>query len=570
MACFAIAKLYFLVINMSQWTDLLAFPSIWVHGVLLDVAMVGYTLPVLLLFSLLAHFWPKFSASASRIYGWVIFLFFAVIWAVDPYFFLYWGQKTNLGFTQFLGKENAGLSSIEGAHYLIVVCFFGAAIYTFKRWGVKLLVVTTPGNWVLTPLLIALSVLMMRGSIDKVPINISSAFYSSNNLNNNTALNGAWRFLATETERDKHAALVLLEPDEDLKALLADTVVADYSSLISIADRPNVILIVLESFSAKVVGSLGDSRYAATPNLDKIMREGIAFTNAYAASFRSDKGLLAITTGIPSGARQTLTNFPSDLARKPNIFQLFGTDYATGFYYGGNLEFANIKILFKDANFVMTERDFKQTQTTAWGVHDEVVFNRFAQDFISENKPQFKMLFSLSSHEPFDVPNYTKKSDPYLNSISYTDSCLGVLISQLKTSPKWANTLIILTADHGTIRPNSAPIYDTSNFRIPIVLTGGLVKKRAVINEVVSQSSIAATLGFVMSKSGLFAQHSLLQPINRAFYSYHNGVTYVAPDGVQYYDIPQGRYLFPPLAPPLEKAYYQAANADFFRVKIKE
>ena len=142
-------------------------------------------------------------------------------------------------------------------------------------------------------------------------------------------------------------ALVFFEDDQEVIDLLTDTISKnDSSDLVEVNDSTNIILIVLESFSAKAVGFLSGPTYGSTPELDKLMYQGVSFKNAYASSFRSDKGLLAITTGIPSGARQTLTNFPAQLAAVPNIFQLFKENYQTSFYYGGNLEFANIKVLF--------------------------------------------------------------------------------------------------------------------------------------------------------------------------------------------------------------------------------
>jgi phosphoglycerol transferase MdoB-like AlkP superfamily enzyme len=562
---FAAAKLYFLLVNMVSFEDVLSFPEIWWNGIRLDLSILGYVMVFPLLLGLLALVFPRFSAIFSLVYWWLIWLFITIVVAVDPYFFNYWGQKTNLGFTQFLGKENAGLDSIETSTYVIALSFIVLAAYWFYRYGQHLLVHKVAHTWPSTLLLLVCSIGLIRGSIDKVPINVSSAYFSSNNLYNNTAVNAVWNFLATEVERDKHAALEFFEDDEEVIALLTDTIPKnDYADLVVVNDSTNIILIVLESFSAKAVGFLSGPTYGATPKLDELMSQGVSFKNAYASSFRSDKGLLAITTGIPSGARQTLTNFPAELAAVPNIFQLFKANYKTSFYYGGNLEFANIKVLFKDADKVKSQWSFNSINRNAWGVHDEVVFDEFANDFLAEQQPQFKMIFSLSSHEPFDVPNFNAKKEPYLNSIAYTDSCLGVMISKLKASPKWKNTLVIITADHGTIRPDNAPIYDAINFKIPLLMIGGAVHKPAIINEIVSQADIPATIAWFLGDTTSFAQHPIIKPSNRAFYSYHDGITMVSPNCTQYFDLGQKNYLFSACNPPIEKAYYQRANKSFF------
>ncbi|NNJ56656.1 MAG: sulfatase-like hydrolase/transferase, partial [Bacteroidia bacterium] len=248
-----------------------------------------------------------------------------------------------------------------------------------------------------------------------------------------------------------------------------------------------------------------------------------------------------------------------------NIFRELGTTHHTSFYYGGNLEFANIKVLFNDADYVKSEPDFNSSNTNAWGVHDEVVFDEFFKDFENESKPQFKMLFSLSSHEPFDVPHYSKKSDAYLNSISYTDSCLGILIEKLKASDKWNNTLLIITADHGTVRPDNAAIYDKTNFRIPMVLTGGKVLKDTVIHDAVSQGDIPATiLKYKTGKNPFLYQQSILEPSGVAFYSYYIGLACIQNQCDQYYDFAQKKYFKNECDQPFEKAYYQLSNSYFF------
>jgi len=563
---FFVAKAYFLIINGSGFNDFAELRDIWYHGLRLDLSIIGYILVLPILLSFAQRIVPLTVGSVLTVYWWIIFLLVVVILAVDPYFFLYWGQKTNLGFTQFLGKENAGLSSIDLSTYIIALGVMALSIAWFAKWGKRQLKHLPKIHWLISLLLLPLSFLMIRSSVGKVPINLSSAYYSSENLYNNTAVNAVWSFMVTEFERDKHKPMVFFDSDEEaelvLNKLKKNTNSID--ELITNTHSKNVILIVLESFSAKTVGFINGAQYGSTPELDKIMGEGIAYTRAFASSFRSDKGLLALTTGIASGARQTLTNFPDILANKPNIFSTLSEDYATGFYYGGNLEFANIKVLFKDADVVKSQQNFTSIHTNAWGVHDEDVFRVFADDFLAEPKPQFKMLFSLSSHEPFDVPNYKTKKNPYLNSVSYTDSCLGVLIRKLKASPKWKNTLVIITADHGTIRPDNAPIYDTANFKIPLVLTGGVVRKDTIIHTVVSQAHIPATITQFTLGSNPFSQPTLYTPAGYAFYSYHIGVAYVANDCTQYYDIIQKKYLNKKCNPPVERAYYQLQNRNFF------
>lgn len=566
---FAIGKFYFFFINAEE-VSVLVFGEILLHGLRLDLAMIGYTLLLPLLLGILHPLLPRIIRQISRVYWWFVGAVFILILATDPFFYSYWGQKTNLGFMQFIGKETAGITSIAASDAIIAVVFLGGSLVLYARWMLPRLVVQSRVGVVSGILLIGLSVVLLRGGIGNVPINVSSAYYSKVDLRNNTAVNSIWNFMATELERDKHSALVFFTAEELLEkqAKYATSIEPVYASdLLAINDSTHVLLIVLESFSAKVVGSLNGGRYGVTPQLDAIAKEGISYSRAYASSFRSDKGLLALTYGIPSGARQTLTNFPAEIGRYPSIFAAFPSYYHTSFAYGGNLEFANIKVLFKDASKVKTENDYATSRKNVWGAHDEVVFTDFVAEYAAEPKPQFKMLFSLSSHEPFDVPDFDKHSNRYLNSIAYTDSCLGSMIAQLKKTGKWANTLLVLTADHGTVRPDNPPLYDTSNFRIPLILAGGVVTQRdTVITSTVSQLDLMSTLGMLFSENKSVGR-SILAPRGRAFYSFHNGITYVTDTTLNYWDIGQKRYLQAPEAPPLEKVYYQTENEKFFGVE---
>ena len=107
-------------------------------------------------------------------------------------------------------------------------------------------------------------------------------------------------------------------------------------------------------------------------------------------------------------------------------------------------------------------------------------------------------------------------------------------------------------------------IYSEKNFHIPLILTGGIVQKDTIIPEIVSQADLPSTIANYMNKPAVFQQQSVLKPSNNAFYSYHNGIVSITSDCIQYYDIDQNKYLFDSCNYPLEKAYFQLGNDDFF------
>jgi phosphoglycerol transferase MdoB-like AlkP superfamily enzyme len=186
-----------------------------------------------------------------------------------------------------------------------------------------------------------------------------------------------------------------------------------------------------------------------------------------------------------------------------------------------------------------------------WGVHDQYVFNRLLNEVDTASAPFFKTMLSLSSHEPFDVPfgNSKQKDETglFLNSCSYTDSCLGQFIRDAKQKDWWKNTLVIITADHGHSFPYHYQVYDKRKFKIPMLWLGGAVDSAFHVNKIGNQTDIANTLlgqlnidyaDFTFGKNMLASKS---KPF--AVYAFNNGFGYVDPDMESVYDFDFRNYL---------------------------
>ncbi len=318
--------------------------------------------------------------------------------------------------------------------------------------------------------------------------------------------------------------------------------------------RPNVLFIILESFTGKFVGSLGGAR-GVTPQRDSLARTGVSFPNFYAAGDRSQKGLVALLSGYPSQPTTSIIKYPPKTARLPHLARtLAAAGYRRRYYYGGELAFANMKSYLRTAGYEqLTERaDFRrQEQNSKWGAHDHVLFNRLLPELAElgqQPAPFFVTAFTLSSHEPYDVPMKTrfpgrKEEDLFRNSVFYTDSVLGAFMRQARRQPWWARTLVVLVADHGHALPGNSPTDDPRKFHIPLVLTGGALRpemRGQVQPTIGSQTDIAATL---LGQLGLPASEyvwsrDLLrpQPVPFAFYCYTDGFGTVTPAGTLTFD----------------------------------
>nr|WP_231403054.1 LTA synthase family protein [Hymenobacter guriensis] len=350
--------------------------------------------------------------------------------------------------------------------------------------------------------------------------------------------------------------------------------------------RPNVLFIILESFTSKWVGSLGGQR-GTTPTLDSLARTGVLFSNIYAAGDRSQKGLVALLSGYPNQPTTSIIKYPRKTERLPHLARsLAPAGYSSRYYYGGELAFANMKSYLVAAGYdQITERsDFRaREQNSKWGAHDHVLFRRVLDDLGRQRQPFFVTAFTLSSHEPFDVPMRTRfpgtdEATLFRNSVYYTDHALGQFLRAARQQPWWSNTLVVLVADHGHPQPGSTPNYAPAKFRIPLLLTGGALRPEArgrVVRTIGSQTDVAATLlaqlqlpatAYPFSRNVLAADSASAF----AFYCFTDGFGLITPRGPVTFDnaarqpITRG-----PRVPARQvqqgQAYQQVSFEDFLR-----
>src|SRR5699024_10985247 len=134
--------------------------------------------------------------------------------------------------------------------------------------------------------------------------------------------------------------------------------------------RPNVLLIMWESITAKAVKSLGGLD-GVTPEFERLAKEGILFTDFYASVDCSDKGIISILSGFPAQPTQSIIKLPSKSSKLPVLSRDFeAAGYNTSFYYGGELAFANIKSYLVSGGFdnIIGKNEFdRKDWNSKWG-----------------------------------------------------------------------------------------------------------------------------------------------------------------------------------------------------------
>ena len=312
--------------------------------------------------------------------------------------------------------------------------------------------------------------------------------------------------LSRQDNFDKQYRLMQADEADKIFAELKHPPVAASDSIPQIftTERQNVILIILESFSSKLMETLGGESNVAI-NMDQFGREGVLFTHFFANSFRTDRGLAAIISGYPAQPTTSIMKYPKKTQHLPSMpGSLKKAGYDLQYYYGGDADFTNMRSYLIQAGIdnIVSDKDFPLSERLSkWGAHDHVVFNRLLDDLKQHTpqKPFMKILQTSSSHEPFEVP-FRRLENPRLNAFAYADSCAGDFVRQFKETPLWKNTVIVLVPDHLGAYPQDIDNLTVDRYRIPLIFIGGAVKEPRQIGTYGSQIDIAATL---LSQLGL-------------------------------------------------------------------
>ncbi len=346
---------------------------------------------------------------------------------------------------------------------------------------------------------IPLFVISARGGITGATLTWGRAEFSTNYFANQVALNGVFSLLqSVDVNRNMKSSnansIKMMFSDEELKENIRNYVVQSQDTFLPGKNvlrretdtekpviKPNVVLILMESFMGANVGALGFEP-DLTPNYNKLAKEGMIFTNVYSTGKRSNRGVVSSITGYPSSYGQALIKKAIAGRRTfysiPDILKTRG--YNTHMYYGGDIEFDNMKafLVRNGIDEIYDMNDFpKEDKTIAWGVPDDKLFDKMSDEMGKMKEPFYVEAFTLSNHSPYDVPKefqtHSKKEYPKMykkyNGVAFADYAMGEFADSVRDK-KWAqNTIFIFVADHGANR--SVPVeIDWKKFTNPLLI----------------------------------------------------------------------------------------------------
>jgi len=545
---FSALRLFLLLRNHSLWVDTPAAILLqsFIVGLRFDLAITAYLLiPLLLLLTVLGgragNWLPR---SLIVLAAGVLLLGIA-----EAEFYREFESRFNALVFEYLGHPVIVGGMIWDGYpvleflllwVILLACFVGGCLYFYRRHLRP--AAPTPGKgWrrlATNGVFLVLLVFAARGGFASEPLRWGDAFFSQNTFANHLALNGMftlgrsawdkmygkqdfWTKAMPAEEAQATARQMLLLPGEETLADAGHPLLRRQKEVVpplrSADGQPlNVVVILMESFSARFTGALG-SPAGLTPEFDRLAEQGILFERAFSSGTHTHQGVYATLASFPNvpgyeylmklmEANQEFSGLPSLLHRQ---------GYRSVFLYNGLFSWDNKEGFFRQHGvdrFVGCEDYVNPTFVDpVWGVSDHDVFNRANEEFraMAQQGPFLGIVLTLSNHSPFNLPEPLPfariatgdESEGRFNGMRYADWALGEFFRQAAQEPYFANTLFVVTGDHGFgSAPMITPI-QLSRFHVPLLFyapqlaaTGG-ERRRTVASQVDIAPSILGLLG---------------------------------------------------------------------------
>ncbi len=533
---------------MPSGTGASAVWQVYRHGVVSDAIISSYLSAIPIFTGMVYTMAPCFSISVVMgAYNAVTAIAIGLLVVSDTALYRFWQSKIDASVFTYLRSLKGAFASVSTAYIvtaLVAVALVASLFFAGAQTLTSYLCQWAPRQFMpwwgypAVPAAFALGVgilfIIIRGFKIR-PNNPSVVYFSNKPFYNHWALNPAYNIIYSLTTKDEFKGKFAYFTEERRKEImdgLFPTAGTPARRLFK-TDRPNILLIIWESFGAEFSEALG-GRPDVARNFDRLVGEGVLFTRCRAGSFRTDRGLVCLLSGYLGQPTTSIIRYNRKIVNLPGLPRTLRREgYETTAVHGGDLTIMHKSeyYLASGHDTLVSQKDMpKSAPTCKWGIDDGYMFDVIHDDIMQKSARGarwFTTFQTLSSHEPFKVP-YSRLDDEVDNSFAYTDHCLGQLIDRLKATPAWDNIVVAVVADHGLNR-QGARIDHAENSHIPLLLLGGALKDKGIaIDTLMSQTDLAATLLGQMDidhSDFTFSRDILADTYTRHFslHSYSNG-----------------------------------------------
>lgn len=521
-----------IVLGHMRQTDDSALPAL-LRGVWFDNVVGCYILVLPLAVVLTAASLGSTAKPWRRFAAWFCgvptVLAMAVAAANIPYF-SYFFRPINSSIFGWFGYAGttAGMLVGEWSYVLYILLFVVAvAVYTAAVVGIvrltdRLIAKAAPpaGDWksrtkaaVLTVLLTALCVFGIRGRMGYNPIKISQAYYCGDAFLNQLGVSPAYYLLTSVMDdmRPENEALRLMDQRQAVDAVrrwlkidgpvdsahVLRRVTAGRDSVL----RCNVVIILMESMSADLVGALG-GRQGLTPTLDSLCHSSLVFTRCYSSGIHTNHGITASLYSFPALMKRNLMKGTVTPHRKGLPTVLHDAGWHTMFFMTHEAQYDNMNAFLRTNGYddIFAESDYPASErVNAFGVPDRYLFgyalNAIDRVAADGGKPFMATILTVSNHPPFIVPAdlVSKQTDPEYQIVEYADRSIGEFLAAARRKPWFDNTLFVLLGDHGKLVAGDGTELPDSYNHIPLIISGPGVQA-ARNNALATQTDIMPTV----------------------------------------------------------------------------
>ncbi|WP_417370475.1 LTA synthase family protein [Gelidibacter japonicus] len=478
---YTLCRLLFLMFNFGAFNK--PFLSAFLGGLRFDLSAIAYiNLPFAIFHCLPGKFkYHVIYQKVLKIMFYGVNTLFILTNFVDFEYYKFTGRRSTFGMMTAQGMENE-ISGLIGSFlmefwYLLLIAVALAIVFyksipdlKFPILAIRPSKIDGIKQTLLFIGIMCITIVFGRGGFQKKPLRIiDSSGYGA--LNHSAlVLNTPFCILKTLNQKENLRSPKYF-PKEELDQI--------FSPILSInptkePTNQNVVLIILESFGREHLD------IGATPFLDSLITKSYYFENGFANGKLSIDAVPSTLTSIPSLLKHSIITSSYSVNKVnglPKILKDHG--YQTSFFHGafnGSQNFDQYSIVAGfDTYYGKDEYEGPEAFDGRWGIFDEEFLQFYNKTLSTFQEPFFSTVFTVSSHNPYIIPEKYKNKFPkgqtkIYESIAYSDFALKQFFEAAKKEAWYKNTLFVITADHTSAEPTSE-IFKTNvgKFRIPIL-----------------------------------------------------------------------------------------------------
>jgi phosphoglycerol transferase MdoB-like AlkP superfamily enzyme len=480
------------------------FPA-FLLGIRFDLRYVGILEVLLLILGSITALSPFNSRAGRKLtFGVITVAAFAIVffYTVDFLHYSYLAQRLNASVLNYLSDAGISGGMVWQTYPVLRILLLLAAGTWLIRWVVKKLfqrIARADGAGEATSasgritrrsrigwsagafLLLGLGIF---GRIGQYPLRWSDAFTQGSDYQANLSLNPFQSFFSSlkfrhsvyDSKKVKEALPVLAPYFGFDSSLGSGSSLPDGLTLRKVVprpgtltSRPNVIVVICESFSA-YKSSMWGNPLNTTPYFNGLCQKGVFFDHCFTPSYGTARGVWALITGIPDVAEATTTSSRNPSAVDQNTIINDFSGYEKFYFLGGSTSWANIRGLLTDnikGLHLYEQENYTAPKVDVWGISDKNLFLEANKVLKKQDKPFFAIIQTADNHRPYTIPEedrqifrpvtapadtlhrYGFESNDEMNAFRYTDFGYQTFIGAASKESYFDNTVFLFIGDHG-------------------------------------------------------------------------------------------------------------------------